>query len=323
MKKGILFLFVIGLSMMLLSCSKASQYDFSYTLNKYNYKSLMKITFHWNLGRGYVKYELDEEGYIENLILTFEVKKGFFDPSTVDKNVTLEKENEFVEFELNEYEILGTDPEIVRCAGTLYTNQFEYVYGLKMNKAKSDIKDLNEALEIYDQFNFYTVEYSLDVLDVKISSQMGFRTDPFYYYNWTPFDKTVYAYEEENDRYVKKYMDDSHMSIEPITESEMIDELGLSESTGFSFPSELGVYYEDEHYYIFGRIEDLTSGIFPEDTFEDISQSAQFKMSIKVVDEDMLILNFHVLNDDIDYDFQFVYDFSKFGAIDHFFELEN
>lgn len=322
MKKGILFLFVIGLSLMLLSCSKASQYDFSYILNSDNYNDFMTITFEMVEGKRYVKYELDEEGYIESLILTVEVQQGHGDVA-VGKNVTLNKENELVEVVMSESEIIGYNAEVVGCIGTLYTNQFEYVYGFRMNKAKSDIKDLNEALEIYDQFNFYTVEYSIDVLDVKISSQMGFRTDPFYYYNWTPFDKTVYAYEEENDRYVKKYMDDNHMSIEPITESEMIDELGLSESTGFSFPSELGVYYEDEHYYIFGTIEDLTTGLFPEDTFKELSKYSEFKMSIKVVDEDMLILNFHVLDDDIDYDFQFVYDFSKFGAIDHFFELEH
>jgi hypothetical protein len=59
---------------------------------------------------------------------------------------------------------------------------------------------------------------------------------------------------------------------------------------------------------------------FPEGTFEDISEYSEFIMSIEIISEDEMHIDFDILNDDIEYEFSFVYDFASFGDIDYLFE---
>jgi hypothetical protein len=184
------------------------------------------------------------------------------------------------------------------------------------------MNSLNEALEVFEGKTMYTAEYTLDVLDIKIRSKMGFRTDPFYFYNWTPFDLTVYAYEEDHHRYIKRYKDNNETTFEVLSIDEIMEEIGISTSESFLFSETLFAHHRDDHYYIFGTLNDLIEGFLPEDTFEDLSINSEFKMSVKIIDENKLIFNFHVLDDDIDYDFQFVYDFAEFETVDYHFETE-
>jgi hypothetical protein len=271
-------------------------------------------------GKFYVKYELDEEGYIGELSLTILVFPNHHDDA-VEKDIVLTKENKYYEIKVGSSGI-ETHGNVIECEGTLYSNQFEYIYGLRINKSQNDMNSLNEALEVFEGKTMYTAEYTLDVLDIKIRSKMGFRTDPFYFYNWTPFDLTVYAYEEDHHRYIKRYKDNNETTFEVLSIDEIMEEIGISTSESFLFSETLFAHHRDDHYYIFGTLNDLIEGFLPEDTFEDLSINSEFKMSVKIIDENKLIFNFHVLDDDIDYDFQFVYDFAEFETVDYHFETE-
>lgn len=328
MKKISVLLMAICLSIVLFGCKDSTgeydpngrAYDFIYELNMDNYEDYMDISLDNIDGKFYVKYELDEEGYIGELSLTILVFPNHHDDA-VEKDIVLTKENKYYEIKVGNSGI-ETHGNVIECEGTLYSNQFEYIYGLRINKSQNDMNSLNEALEVFEGKTMYTAEYTLDVLDIKIRSKMGFRTDPFYFYNWTPFDLTVYAYEEDHHRYIKRYKDNNETTFEVLSIDEIMEEIGISTSESFLFSETLFAHHRDDHYYVFGTLNDLIEGFLPEDTFEDLSKSSEFKMSIKIIDENKLIFNFHVLDDDIDYDFQFVYDFAEFETVDYHFETE-
>jgi hypothetical protein len=328
MKKISVLLMAISLSIVLFGCKDSTgdydpngrAYDFIYELNMDNYEDYMDISLDNIDGKFYVKYELDEEGYIGELSLTILVFPNHHDDA-VEKDIVLTKENKYYEIKVGSSGI-ETHGNVIECEGTLYSNQFEYIYGLRINKSQNDMNSLNEALEVFEGKTMYTAEYTLDVLDIKIRSKMGFRTDPFYFYNWTPFDLTVYAYEEDHHRYIKRYKDNNETTFEVLSIDEIMEEIGISTSESFLFSETLFAHHRDDHYYIFGTLNDLIEGFLPEDTFEDLSINSEFKMSVKIIDENKLIFNFHVLDDDIDYDFQFVYDFAEFETVDYHFETE-
>lgn len=328
MKKISVLLMALCLSMVLFACKDSTgdydpngrAYDFIYELNMDNYEDYMDISLDNIDGKFYVKYELDEEGYIGELSLTILVFPNHHDDA-VEKDIVLTKENKYYEIKVGNSGI-ETHGNVIECEGTLYSNQFEYIYGLRINKSQNDMNSLNEALEVFEGKTMYTAEYTLDVLDIKIRSKMGFRTDPFYFYHWTPFDLTVYAYEEDHHRYIKRYKDNNETTFEVLSIDEIMEEIGISTSESFLFSETLFAHHRDDHYYVFGTLNDLIEGFLPEDTFEDLSKSSEFKMSIKIIDENKLIFNFHVLDDDIDYDFQFVYDFAEFETVDYHFETE-
>lgn len=328
MKKISVFLMAISLSIVLFGCKDSTgdydpngrAYDFIYELNMDNYEDYMDISLDNIDGKFYVKYELDEEGYIGELSLTILVFPNHHDDA-VEKDIVLTKENKYYEIKVGSSGI-ETHGNVIECEGTLYSNQFEYIYGLRINKSQNDMNSLNEALEVFEGKTMYTAEYTLDVLDIKIRSKMGFRTDPFYFYNWTPFDLTVYAYEEDHQRYIKRYKDNNETTFEVLSIDEIMEEIGISTSVSFLFSETLFAHHRDDHYYIFGTLNDLIEGFLPEDTFEDLSINSEFKMSVKIIDENKLIFNFHVLDDDIDYDFQFVYDFADFETVDYHFVTE-
>lgn len=328
MKKLSVVLMAMSLSMVLFACKDSTgdydpngrAYDFIYELSMDNYEDYMDISLDNIDGKLYVKYELDEEGYIGELSLTILVFPNHHDDA-VEMNMILTKENKYHEIKVGKSGI-ETHGQLIECEGTLYSNQFEYMYGQRINESQNDLDGLNEALEVFEGKTMYTVEYTLDVLGVKIRSKMGFRADPLYFYNWTPFDMTVYAYEEDHNRYIKRYKNSNETTFEVVTIDEIIDEMGISTSESFLFSDALLAHHRDDHYYIFGTLNDLIDGFLPEDAFEDLNRSSEFKMSIKIIDENKFIFNFHVLEDDIDYDFQFVYDFSEFETIDYHFETE-
>jgi hypothetical protein len=159
---------------------------------------------------------------------------------------------------------IGLSTSVIGCLGTLYTNQFESVYGFSLNKGKSDVKDLNESLEVFNQQSFYTAEYTMKVMDISVKSKISFRNNPFYFYMWTPFDKTAYEYQESSQTFVKKYRDANQNTISYLSVAEMIEELGITESSSFLFFEDAAVYKENENtFHIIGVLKDLLGGFFP------------------------------------------------------------
>jgi hypothetical protein len=66
------------------------------------------------------------------------------------------------------------------------------------------------------------------------------------------------------------------------------------------------------HIKIIGILKDLLGGFFSEDTFEDISQYSEFIISIEIISEDKMHIDFDILSEDIEYEFTFLYDFTSF-----------
>ncbi len=309
---------LLCLGVFLVGCNKANRYDFAYELSVHNYEELIDIDFEFIDGTRYVKYELKEEGFLESLILTIET---IYSPTRkTEQNITLTEEGTLYEIKKDD-SYMGLSTSVIGCLGTLYTNQFESVYGFSLNKGKSDVKDLNESLEVFNQQSFYTAEYTMKVMDISLKSKIGFRNNPFYFYMWTPFDKTAYEYQESSQTFVKKYRDANQNTISYLSVAEMIEELGITESSSFLFFEDAAVYKENENtFHIIGVLKDLLGGFFPEGTFEDISEYSEFVMSIEIISEDEMHIDFDILNDDIEYEFSFVYDFASFGDIDYLFE---
>jgi hypothetical protein len=319
MKRLLSIILMFFLGVYLVGCSAANRYDFVYEISKDNYEKLIDIDFETIDNVKFIKYELKEKGYIESLIVTVESRYNFYIHQ--EENITMTEENVLYPLSITQPSYSSVE-SVVGCLGTLYTDQFQNVFGLSLSKAKSDVKELNESLEIFNDHHFYTVESELNALNIRITSQLGFRSDPFYFYILTPFERTAYSHEASTGIVTKKYQDAKTDTISYLTEAEMIEELGLEETNSFLLPDTLSVYKEKENvFYIFGVIEDLKGSFFPEETFDDISYNAKFKMKIKIVSDDELLLDFDILDDDIEYNFSFEYDFTKFGDIDYLFDL--
>ena len=317
MRRILSVILLLCLGVFLVGCNKANKYDFVYELSVHNYDKLINIDIETVKERKYIKYDLKNEGHIESLIVTVKYGSGYM---ATEENITLKKEGEsYLLTDVNS--LLRVNTSISGCIGTLYSNHFKDVFGFSLNKAKSDVKELNESLEAYNEKLFYTVESEVRVLDVRMTYQIGYRNDPFYFYTRTPFDVTAYTYDEEFGVFTKKFQSAKKDTFTYLTESELFNELGIDESSSFGFPETMSVY-KDAHgdFYIIGHIKDLKGSFFPEDTFNDVSDYSEFKMSVDCKSRNELVIEFDILNDDVVYEFVFEYDFTTFGDIEYLFD---